>query len=77
MSQSHIGDNNKVTDSFNNNTSYSHSTNCGNTDNSTHNVNNYTTIVDEKKEILDWLSPLNYQKRYNDIRARRVGKVGG
>ena len=37
--------------------------------------NNYT-VVDEKSEILAWLSPLEPQKRHHDIQSRRIGKVG-
>ena len=37
--------------------------------------NNYT-VVDEKSEILAWLSPLEPQRRHKDIRTRRVDEVG-
>jgi len=33
-------------------------------------------IADEDSEILAWLSPLEPQTRHNDLRARRVEKVG-
>ena len=40
------------------------------------NVWNYHTAVDEKSEILAWLSPLEPQRRHHDIRTRRVKEVG-
>jgi len=51
--------------------------NCFNNDNSVRNVWNNCTVVDEKSEILAWLSPLEPQIRHHDIRIRRVDEVGG
>jgi len=34
-------------------------------------------VVDEKSEILAWLSPLEPQIRHHDIQTRRVDEVGG
>ena len=50
--------------------------NCFNTDNSINNVWNNCTLVDEKPEILAWLSPLEPQIRHHDIQTRMVGGVG-
>ena len=47
--------------------------NCFNT---TNNVLNNCTVVDEKSEILAWLSPLEPQIRHHDIQTRRVNEVG-
>ena len=33
-------------------------------------------MADEKSDILAWLSPLEPQRRHQDIRTRRVDKVG-
>jgi len=33
-------------------------------------------VGDEKSEILAWLSPLEPQRRHQDIRTRRVDEVG-
>ena len=60
MSQSRVGGN---TNSFSNNT------------NSFNTVNNFGS-VDERAEILAWLSPLEPQIRHNDIRVHRVKGVG-
>ena len=40
------------------------------------NVWNDSAMADEKSEILTWLSPLEPQRRHQDIRTRRVDKVG-
>jgi len=40
------------------------------------NVSNDYSVADEKLEILTWLSPLEPQSRHQDIRTRRVDKVG-
>ena len=37
---------------------------------------NDSTAVDEKSEILAWLSPFEPQIRHHDIQARRVDEVG-
>ena len=60
MSQHHIKDN---INSFNTNVSFN-------------NVSNNYTATDEKSEILAWLSPLEPQRRHQDIRTRRVNEVG-
>ena len=60
MSQHHINDN--INSSFN--------------INSFNNVGNINIVADEKSEILAWLSPLEPQRRHQDIRAHRVDEVG-
>jgi len=40
------------------------------------NVSNIFTVGDEKSEILAWLSPLEPQRRHQDIRTRRADEVG-
>ena len=37
--------------------------------------NNYT-VLDERSQILAWLSPLQPQRRHYDIQTRRVDEVG-
>ena len=44
--------------------------------NTINNVWNNCIVADEKSEILAWLSPLEPQRRHQDIRARRADKVG-
>ena len=61
MSQSHTGGSD-INNSFNTN--------------SFNNVWNNNTVGDEKSEILAWLSPLEPQRRHQDIRTRRVDEVG-
>ena len=51
-------------------------TGCFSTNDSFNNVENDSTAVDEKSEILAWLSPLEPKIRHHDIQARRVGEVG-
>ena len=60
MSQDHMNDNIK---SFN-------------TTNSFNNVWNYHTVGDERSEVLAWLSPLEPQRRHQDIQTHRVDQVG-
>ena len=33
-------------------------------------------MVDEKSEILAWLSPFEPQRRHQDVRTRRIDEVG-
>ena len=40
------------------------------------NTNIFSTVVDEKPEILAWLSSLKPQIRHEDIQTRRVDGVG-
>ena len=63
MPQPHINDN------------ISNSSNITNSNNNVWNKVN-CTMVDEKSEILAWLSPLEPQIRHHDIQTRRVDKVG-
>ena len=44
--------------------------------NSFNNVWNNVTVADEKSEFLAWLSPLEPQRRHQDIRTRRIDEVG-
>ena len=50
------------------------SANCFNT-NSFNVWNNYT-VVDDRSQLLAWLSPLEPKLRHQDIRERRVENVG-
>ena len=62
---------------FNNNqNSFNKNDNCYNTTNinNTTNVNN--TTVDDRSEILAWLSPLEPRVRHRDIGARRIDTIG-
>jgi len=40
------------------------------------NISNSFTTVDQRSEILAWLSPLEPRLRHQDIRTRRVDDVG-
>ena len=40
------------------------------------NISNNFTTVDQRSEILAWLSPLEPRLRHQDIRTRRVDDVG-
>jgi len=40
-------------------------------------VPNNPTVADDRSEILAWLSPVEPRIRHQDIRARRVDKLGG
>ena len=51
-------------------------TNSFNTTNSYNNVCNNFNIVDERSQVLAWLSPLEPSVRHHDIRERRVEDVG-
>ena len=44
--------------------------------NSFNKVLNNCTVVDEKSDILAWLSPLEPQRRHEEIRTRRIDEVG-
>jgi len=44
--------------------------------NANYNVWNNCTVAEERSEILAWLSPLEPRIRHQDIRSRRVDKVG-
>ena len=48
--------------------------NCYNTNTYNKNIYNYT--VDDRSEILAWLSPLEPRVRHRDIGARRVNSIG-
>jgi len=72
MSQLHINENTYPSSDPN----YFNNTHCFNTTNAVSNVWNNCTIADEDSEILAWLSPLSPQTRHDDIRARRIEKVG-
>src|SRR5437868_1119418 len=43
---------------------------CGNV------IHNYNTNVDEKPEVLEWLSPLEPRVRHQDVRTSRLDGVG-
>ena len=73
MSQPHINENtNLPTDPHNLNITHSFNT----TSSIISNVGSNCTIADERSEILAWLSPLESQTRHEDIRGRRIEKVG-
>jgi len=46
-------------------------------DNNSFNVQNNYGVVDDRSQLLAWLSPLEPKLRHQDIRERRVGNVGG
>jgi len=53
----------------------------GNSNSFSNNTNSFNIVnnfggVDERAEILAWLSPLEPQIRHNDVRVRRVEDVG-
>ena len=52
--------------------------NCGNVNGSYNNTwNNYgVPVTDERRQILEWLSPLAPRTRHRDIRASQVEGVG-
>ena len=54
-----------MSQSFSNNTNSFHTT-----------VTNNFTLVDDRSEILAWLSPLDPKLRHQDIQSRRVENVG-
>ena len=67
--------------SFNNNSPFSHNTNLNSFNtNSFNNINNVCNLnlcsADEAAEILAWLSPLEPRIRHQDIREHRVKHVG-
>ena len=51
---------------------YDNSSNCGNTELNGCNI----FMSDEKRQVLDWLSPLTSQERHQDVRDSRVEGVG-
>ena len=53
-----------------------HNTNSFNTNNSYNKVLNNCTIVDDRPQILTWLSPLEPKLRHKSIQESRVEKVG-
>ena len=44
--------------------------------NNSFNVQNNYSVVDDRSQLLAWLSPLEPKLRHQDIRERRVGNVG-
>jgi len=54
----------------------SDSNNCFNNNNSFNNVWNYTTITEDRSQLLSWLSPLEPTLRHRDVQERRVDDVG-
>jgi len=54
--------------------SFSNNINSLNVSNTT--VTNNFTVVDDRSEILAWLSPLDPKLRHQDIQSRRVENVG-
>ena len=53
-----------------------HNTNSFNTNNSYNKVLNNYTVVNERPQILAWLSPLEPRLRHKDIQDRRVENIG-
>ena len=45
--------------------------------NNSFNVQNNYSVVDDRSQLLAWLSPLEPRIRHQDIRERRIGNVGG
>jgi len=60
-------------DSFNTEGSLNHNTNSFN--NHSFNTNTNITVVDDRSEILTWLSPLEPRLRHSDVRSNRVSNV--
>jgi len=56
--------------------SLQHISNNVNDFNNINNIWNNYTVANEKSKILTWLSPLDPQRRHQDIRTRRVDEVG-
>ena len=73
MSRQRISDPGSST--YNNNT-FNNTLNGFNLPNSFNNPWGCTAAADERSEILAWLSPLEPRMRHQEIRARRVDKVG-
>ena len=66
-----------IIDSFNNNENFlSNNDSCFNTNTYNTNTVSYTT-VDDRSEILAWLSPLEPRLRHRDIASRRIDRIGG
>ena len=63
-----------VSDSFNHTVNFSQSSNCGNVNDSYNTVNNYNS--DERRHILEWLSPLAPRLRHQDVKRSQVEGVG-
>jgi len=61
-------------DSFNTEGSLNHNTNSFN--NHSFNTNTNITVVDDRSEMLTWLSPLEPRLRHSDVRSNRVSNVG-
>jgi len=60
---------NNINNSFNASNSF-------NVSNSFNNAWNNSTVIDQKSEILAWLSPLEPWNWHEDIRTRRVDGIG-
>ena len=45
--------------------------------NNSFNVQNNYSVVDDRSQLLAWLSPLEPRLRHQDIRERRISNVGG
>src|ERR1700733_3040334 len=64
-----------TTGAFNNNQNcFNKNDNCYNTN--TYNTTNVNTTIDDRSEILAWLSPLEPRVRHRDIGARRIDTIG-
>ena len=75
-SRSNIGNSFNTVGSFNKNENFLNNyDNCFNIDASHTTTVNYTT-VDDRSEILAWLSPLEPRVRHRDIVARRIESIG-
>jgi len=72
MSQPHTNEDTNLSSDPN----YFNNAHSFNTTNSFNKVWNNCTIADEDSGIWAWLSPLEPQTRHDDIRARRIEKVG-
>ena len=68
--------------SFNTLDSFNNNINCYNNNDKSFNTNSFNTItfhyttVDDRSEILGWLSPLEPRVRHRDIGAQRIDTIG-
>jgi len=70
-------DNNFSNNNGSHNTYNSHNQNISsNNNNSFNSIFNFVTGLDNEGQILQWLSPLNPQKRHQDVRTKRLAGLG-
>ena len=85
----HIGENRKMPQTVNNNDnsfnttdSFNNNIKCYNNNDKSFNTNSFNTTsfhyttVDDRSELLGWLSPLEPRVRHRDIGAQRIDTIG-